>query len=49
MASREKLAAEISGRLWRSITMDGVMQTALQELGSILDASEATIELEVDQ
>ena len=49
VASREKLAAEISGRLWRSITMDGVMQTALQELGSILDASEATIELEVDQ
>jgi len=49
MATRERLAAEISGRIWHSTTMDGVLQTALQELGNILDASEATIELEVDQ
>jgi GAF domain-containing protein/HAMP domain-containing protein len=48
MAMRERLAAEISGRIWHSTTMDGVLQTALQELGSILDASEATIELKVD-
>jgi len=49
MATRERLAKEISGRIWRSMTMDGVMQTALQELGSVLNASEATIELEVDE
>ncbi len=49
MATRERLAKEISGRIWRSTTMDGVMQTALQELGRVLDASEATIEIEVDQ
>lgn len=49
MATRERLAAEISGRIWHSTTMDGVLQTALQELGNILDASEATIELDVEQ
>ncbi len=49
MANRERLAAEISARIWHSTTMDGVLQTALQELGNILDASEATIELEVEQ
>lgn len=48
MAMRERLATEISGRIWHSTTVDGVLQTALQELGSILDASEATIELKVD-
>lgn len=49
MATRERLAAEISSRIWHSTTMDGVLQTALQELGNKLDASEATIELEVNQ
>jgi GAF domain-containing protein len=47
-AVREHLLAEITGRIWASTTMDGILQAAVRELGNALDASEATIELKMD-
>jgi len=44
-AARERLIAEISGKIWSSTSMDGILRTAAQELGKALNASEATIEL----
>jgi len=44
-AGRERLIAEISGKIWSSTSMDGILRTAAQELGKALNASEATIEL----
>jgi GAF domain-containing protein len=44
-ATRERLISEISGKIWTSTTIDGILRTAVQELGRALDASEATIEL----
>lgn len=48
-ASREHLLAEITGKVWSSTTIDGILQTAIRELGRALDVSEATIELKVDE
>jgi GAF domain-containing protein len=47
-AARERLLAEISGKVWASTTIDGILQTAVRELGRALDASEASIELKMD-
>jgi GAF domain-containing protein len=44
-AVREHLLAEITGKIWASTTMDGILQAAVSELGHALNASEATIEL----
>ena len=49
MALREKFVTEITSKIWASTTIDGVLQTAVRELGQILDASEATIEISVDE
>jgi len=49
MAMREKFVTEITSKIWASTTIDGVLQTAVRELGQILDASEATIEISVDK
>ena len=48
MAMREKFVTEITSKIWASTTIDGVLQTAVRELGQILDATEATIEINVD-
>ncbi len=48
-AASEHLLAEITGKVWSSTTIDGILQTAIRELGQALDASEATIELKVDK
>lgn len=48
-AAREHLLAEITGRVWSSTTIDGILQIAVRELGRALDVSEATIELKVDK
>jgi len=48
-AAREHMLAEITGKLWSSTTIEGILQTAIRELGRALDASEATIELKVDK
>ena len=45
-AMREKFVTEITNKIWSSTTIDGVLQTAVRELGKILDATDATIELE---
>ena len=49
MAMREKFVTEITSKIWASTTIDGVLQTAVRELGQILDATEATIEISVDE
>lgn len=48
VANREKAIAEISNKIWTSTTMEGILQTAIRELGVALDATEATIELTND-
>jgi len=48
IAIRERMLAEISSRIWASTTLDGVLQTAIKELGRRLDASSVSIELKLD-
>ena len=48
IALRERMAAEINSKVWSSATIDGVLQTVVKELGRRLDASSATIELNMD-
>ena len=45
MAMRERLTAEITGKIWSSPNTDTILQTAIKELGRALRADEATIEL----
>ena len=45
IATRERMLAEIQSKIWASTTIDGVLQTAIKELGRRFDASSATIEL----
>ncbi len=47
-ATSERLIAEISGKIWSSTTMEGILRTAVQELGRALDVSEAAIELNME-
>jgi len=49
IAMREKFVTEITSKIWGSTTIDGVLQTAIRELGQILDATEATIEISVEE
>jgi GAF domain-containing protein/HAMP domain-containing protein len=46
LALRERLIAEITGKIWASSSIDLILQTAIKELGRALRADEATIELE---
>jgi len=48
MALRERLAAEITGKVWSSPNTEFILQTAVKELGRALRADEATIELKMD-
>ena len=48
IAIRERMLAEINSKIWSSNTIDAVLQTAIKELGRRLDASSATIELNLD-
>jgi GAF domain-containing protein/HAMP domain-containing protein len=48
IATRERMIAEINAKIWASTTIDGVLQTAIKELGRRLDASNAAIQLNVD-
>jgi GAF domain-containing protein len=47
-ASREHLLADITGKVWASTTVDGILQAAVRELGRAMDASEVSIELRMD-
>ncbi|MEP7136647.1 MAG: GAF domain-containing protein, partial [Chloroflexota bacterium] len=49
VAGRERMLAEINSKIWASNTIDGVLQTAIKELGRRLDATSATIELSLDK
>ncbi|HSL42763.1 MAG TPA: GAF domain-containing protein [Anaerolineales bacterium] len=48
IALRERMVAEINSKIWSSATIDGVLQTAVKELGRRLDASSAIVELHID-
>lgn len=48
-AVRERMIAEINSKIWSATTIDSILQTAVKELGRRLDASQATIELEIDE
>jgi GAF domain-containing protein len=48
-ALRDRLSASITQKLWSSNSIDSILQTAIRELGQALDASEATIELKVEE
>ncbi|MCC6298551.1 MAG: GAF domain-containing protein [Anaerolineales bacterium] len=47
-ALRERMLAEINSKIWSSVTIDGILQTAAKELGRRLDASRATVELKIE-
>jgi len=49
IAQRERMMAEINSKIWASATIDGVLQTVVKELGRRLDASTATVELNLDE
>lgn len=49
VALQERLAAEITSKIWASGTAEEILQVALRELGSALGASEASIELSLDE
>ncbi len=45
IAMREKLANEVTSKIWASTSMDSILQTTVRELGRALEASEVNIEL----
>ncbi len=49
LAMRERYVTEITNKIWSANTVDGILQVSLRELGQVLDASEATIELKIDE
>lgn len=46
-AERERIAAEISSKLWASTDIHTILRTAIQELSQRLEATEGTIQLQV--
>lgn len=48
IALRERALAEINSKVWSTATIEGILQTVVRELGSRLDASNASIELSLD-
>ncbi len=49
LAAREKLANEIIAKVWASGSMEGILQTAVRELGRSLEAAEVEIEISMDK
>jgi GAF domain-containing protein len=47
-AIRERMLAEINSKIWSAATIDSILQTTVKELGRRLDASQATIELDLE-
>jgi GAF domain-containing protein len=45
IAMRERLASEVTAKIWASTTMDSILQTTVRELGRALEASEVNIEV----
>lgn len=48
-ALQERLIAEITGKIWSSTTIDGILQVAIAELGRTLSVNEAVIKLDVNE
>ena len=48
LALRERLVAEITGKVWASPSIESILQTAIKELGRALRADDGTIELKLD-
>lgn len=48
MALRERLVAEITGKVWSSPNTDFILQTAIKELARALHTDDAIIELKLD-
>jgi GAF domain-containing protein/HAMP domain-containing protein len=48
LALRERLVAEITGKIWASPNIETILQTAIKELGRALRADDGTIELKLD-
>jgi GAF domain-containing protein len=49
IALQERLISEITGKIWASLTIDGILQTTIKELGRAFSASEGSIHLEVSE
>jgi GAF domain-containing protein/HAMP domain-containing protein len=47
-AVRERMLAEINSKVWSAATIDSILQTTIKEIGRRLDASQAIIELSLD-
>ncbi|MFC1936609.1 GAF domain-containing protein [Chloroflexota bacterium] len=45
LAQRERIAADVSGKVWSSSNVNTILQTAVQELARALNASQGTIRL----
>ncbi|MBV6395557.1 MAG: hypothetical protein HFACDABA_01134 [Anaerolineales bacterium] len=45
-AAYEKLIADITGKIWASTTIEGILQVSVRELGRTLNATEAIIALD---
>ncbi len=48
VAVRERMLAEINSKIWSSATIDGVLQTVVKELGRRMNASQVTVELNLE-
>ena len=46
-AERERITATIAGKVWSFSDIDTILQTALQELGTSLDATDGYIQLKM--
>ncbi|MBE0671528.1 MAG: GAF domain-containing protein [Anaerolineales bacterium] len=49
IAAREKMANDIIAKVWASTSMEGILQTAVRELGRSLEAAEVEIEISMDK
>jgi GAF domain-containing protein len=45
IAMRERLANEVTSKIWASTTIDSILQTTVRELGRALEAAEVSIEV----
>lgn len=48
-AQRERTLTEINSKIWASPSIEAILQTVIKELGRRLDASNVTIELNLDE
>ncbi|MEW6241543.1 MAG: GAF domain-containing protein [Chloroflexota bacterium] len=48
-AAYERIVSEITGKVWSASSIDAILRTAVRELGRALNASEARIELGIDE